>query len=200
MHPTDNAAVADRYKYCVGCDKRSLGLAVDFAQLQSDFIRDGLLAFGHVRVVAGAAVVPAKLKAGLHAQVKGVVVSSIDSKNGAAVDEQLSDFGWGRRFWHKDDRGLACGSGESGQGGGSVAGAGRSDYGPAFLACARHGDGRGAILKRGAGVAPVIFDVEFRQAKRCTQPRRGEKGRVADGQRRQAGAAPDGQEIGKASD
>ncbi len=93
MQPPDDAAVSHTDKNSV----RRLPV-----KLFADLIGGGFLAFGHVRVETGVAVVPAVSTAGFQAKLKGLVIGSLYQKDAGAEYQQLGDFRLGCGFGNKN--------------------------------------------------------------------------------------------------
>ena len=93
INTADNTPIPCRHQHSIRYLPRQL-----LCNLQAS----SLLALNKIGVIACVAIVPAKGLTCLDAQIKGIIVAAIHSKNGRPAHKQLHDFGTRGIVWHKD--------------------------------------------------------------------------------------------------
>ena len=169
-HASHNVAVAYRDQDAVGRIP---------AQLLADFERDSLFALDGVRVIARVAAVPTVLPRRFQAQVKRLVIRSLDQVDLRAEHQELGDLGGGRRFRHKDDRPQTHRGRHTGQCCRRVARTGRGDGVVAPFQGLEDCHRAGAVLEGTGRVASVVLDPDLTHTERLGHPRRGVQRRPA---------------------
>ncbi len=174
----DDHAVADRHEDHI----RRLELV-----LLVDLQPDGLLPLDGQGMIGGVAVEAALARGVFEREPEGVIVGAAHGNDAGAVEHHLHELGLGRVFRDEDDRLLARGGADGGEGAGGIAGRGGDDSG--LLQAVGLGDDEegGAVFERGAGVEAVVLEPDVIEAERFAQ--RGQPGRRACCRRRRAGSA-----------
>ena len=169
------ATVADRHHDPVGADAGVL-----LTQLVDQLQRDRFLSFDQVGIDCTVSVVPAKFCRRFHAQLPGLVISSLHGKNPGAKHQELRHFGLRGAFRHKDRRRQSSCSRKACQRGSCVTGGSAGDAGGAFFQRLDHAERTGPVFKGSRRVTAFIFYKQPRHAQFSRQTRRIVQRRPAD--------------------
>ena len=140
-------------------------------ELFRELERYRLLALDQIRVDSAVAVVPSKLRAGLHAKFPGLVVCSLNLKYLRAEHQQLRNLCFRSARRHKDGGWQAHGGCEPGKRRSCIPRGSAGDARGFVLERLHHAYRTGAIFERCGWVASFILDPASRNAQLRSQPR-----------------------------